>query len=100
MNELNFKEVASALERNISTFPLSYHRARKMPVCSRPFRAAPPLPARPCRQGQSRLTNSRKRAVFGPTAKKVVIPCLAALVFGKTLSYVVELCGFIFFMLR
>jgi len=37
---------------------------------------------------------------FGPTAKKFLLPCLAALLFGKTLSYVVEFSAGILFLFQ
>jgi hypothetical protein len=62
--------------------------AARMPICARKRRAVASPPAR------------SSCLALGPTAKKFLWPCLAALLVGKTLSYLVELCAVILFLLR
>jgi hypothetical protein len=48
----------------------------------------------------NRAAGSPGRQAFCLTAKKVLLPCAAAILFGKTAAYVVESFAFIWFMLR
>jgi len=74
--------------------------AARMPVCPRSLRAAPHPPARSSCPRPGRVASQAGSFEFGPTARKVLLPCLAALLFGKTLSYAVELFAGVLFLLR
>src|SRR5262245_56944141 len=100
MSQLNLTGVASAYKRNFAAVPVSFNPTRRLPACARQVRAGPHLPARPCRLRPDREANSLTTPVFKATAKKVLIPCVAAVVVGKTTSYLVESFAFIWFMLR
>jgi len=84
-----------AIRREMMNLP-----AARIPICPRSLRAAPHPPAGSSCPRPGRLASRPGSFEFGPTAKKFLLPCLAALLFGKTLSYVVELFAGILFLLR
>ena len=100
MSQLNLNGFASASKRSFAAVPASFNPTRGLPACARQFRARPALPGRGCKMGANRAASSPGKHVFRITAKKVLLPCAAALFFGKTASYAVEAFAFIWFMLR
>lgn len=100
MSQLNLTGVATASKRRFAAFPVSYNPTRRLPACARQARAAPALPGRACRVRPNRVASLPGKQAFCLTAKKVLLPCAAAVLFGKTASYVVESFAFIWFMLR
>lgn len=100
MTQLDLNGVASASKRSFAAVPVSFNPTRRLPNCARQFRARPALPARTCKSGANPAVGSPGTHVFRITAKKVLLPCAAAVLLGKTASYAVEACAFIWFMLR
>jgi len=65
-----------------------------MPVCRRP-KAGPVAPVRLKCPGPNRSAVPQDASATGVVLRKVFCPCLAAFVFGETLSYVVDVSVFV-----
>jgi hypothetical protein len=100
MSQPNINGFATVSRSNPGVVPFTFNPARSSPTFPRPFRAASTLPAWSCRLPPNRVPTSRRSLAFGPLVKKVLLPCAAAFLFGKTLSYIVEFSDFIMVMLR
>jgi len=74
--------------------------AAGLPVCARKPKPSPSPPARSRCPRPNRSAAPQAGSTTALLLKKVLCPCLAAFVFGKTLSYVVETSAFVLFLLR
>jgi hypothetical protein len=81
-------------------FPTPARNAARRPICKGNIRAAPFLRARPSCPRPNHSPNGSTHSTLSLIAKKVLCPCLAAVVIAKVLAYVVQFCAFILLLLR
>jgi hypothetical protein len=72
----------------------------RLPFCARQPKTSPLKPPRPGCPRPNRSAAPQNGIGAGVLLKKVVCPCVAAFLFGKTLSYLVEFSAFFLFLLR
>lgn len=104
---MNFPNVhgAAVAPKNYFTtvnlpFPSTVRTAGRMQPCKRSARAAPSPPARSTCPRPRRLAVETAPSELAFAVRKLFWPCLAALIFGKTLAYAVEFVASILFMVR